>query len=144
MILLQRNPLILLRCFILSEKDSKLKDMNMRICYQKVLSTILETRESFSMAHHLLKQVSSHHQDNKHQYLHRRLYLRNIRTILTFGMLSRRAWATKNQLHLQLGQEMLMVESIMQWRLIMNSTRTSHRGKTQASDSTYQTNITSP
>jgi len=144
-ILLLRNPPILLKCFILSENDSRLKDMNMRICYQRAQWTILETRENFSMVRHLLKQVNLLHQDSRQQRLNHLLYLRNISTIPTSGTLSRRAWATKNRPEPPLPevQEMLMAESIMQWRLIMSLTRTSLRGKTLASDSTYQTSIMS-
>ena len=119
--------------------------MNMRICFLKAQWTILETRENFSMVRHLLKQVNLLLHDNRqHKYLHRLLYLRSIRMILTFGTPFRQAWATRNRLTSQVVQVMLMAESIMQWRLIMILTRTSHQGRTLALDSTYQTSITSP
>ena len=62
--------------------------------------------------------------------------------ILTSGTPSRLAWEMKLQLPLLVVQERRVVESIMQWKLTMILTKTSHQGKTQASGSTYQTSIT--
>ena len=139
---LQRKSLIPLRCFILSESDSRLRDMSMRICCRRAPLQTMETRENFSMAHHLLKQVLSLGHQGSQQRPRLRPSHRSIRTIPTSGTPSRRVWATKLQPPSQVARE--TQASTTQWKSIMTLTKISLREKTQAAGSIYQTSTTWP